>query len=572
MRLRSWPSDQAFALRTSFAIGSRRPENAAVSGVSPCPPGTPAGGDKRGRWRWLGAAAPLAVVLAASSLWAVLPPRRRPRLPNWKTAARKLLETPTQRRARWGVYAYSLTHHKVVFDFHGDALLTPASNTKLFTLAAAMQLIGPDYRFHTPVQSTALPDAQGVVSGDLVLVGKGDPDLSGRILPYRYPESDKSALLAQNPDKPIQELADQIKARGVTVVTGNIIGDDSYFSRTRYAPGWAQDDLLWGYGAAISALCVNDNSILLHVLPGATVGAPAQITLAPWAAIYTVSNYIRTGPPDSQPNINIVRPVDSNHLTLWGSIALNGKDDWESLGVQKPALFAARLLKQALQARGIAVYGRAEARHAPLRMGDETQIQTYPPAPYTLATYTSLPLQDDMQLLAKISQNQWAEMLLRLLGRLQLNDGSLAAGLQVRAAFLHQQVGLDPHAFDLYDGSGLARDNLVQPEAVVQLLTYMDQQPRTADFRALLPIAAVDGDLHDRFRGTPSAGRILAKTGYVDHVYALSGYAITLGGDHLAFSIIVNDDDMKGKEIKQVMDEIANAMVTGVLTPMPLGG
>lgn len=501
-----------------------------------------------------------------------MPPRHPPQLPNWKKAARKLLNSPTQRRARWGVYVYSLSRHHVVFDYHGDALLTPASNTKLFTLAAAMQLIGPDYRFHTPVKATALPDASGVLSGDLVLVGKGDPNLSGRILPYRYPQSDKSALLAQDPDKPIEELADQIKARGVTAVTGNIIGDDSFFSRTRYAPGWAQDDLLWGYGAAISALCVNDNSILLHVRPGPAVGAPAQITLTPWAGIYTVSNYIRTSRAGSQPNINIVRPVDSNHLVLWGSIALNGKGDWEALGVQKPALFAARLLQQALQARGIAVYGRAQARHAPLRMGDETLTKTYPAAPYTLATYTSLPLQDDMQLVAKISQNQHAEMLLRLLGQTQLHDGSLAAGLQVRAAFLHQQVGLGPHAFDLYDGSGLARDNLVQPQAVVQLLTYMSQQPRAADFRALLPIAAVDGDLHDRFQGTPSAGRILAKTGYVEHVYALSGYATTLAGQKLAFSIIVNDDDMGGKEVKQVMDEIANAMVSGVLTPLPLGG
>lgn len=541
MRLRSWTSDQAFALRISRATVRL-------------------------------AAASLAVFLAAAVLSAAMPPRRPPRLPNWKTAARKLLNSPTQRRARWGVYVYSLTRLRVVFDYHGDALLTPASNTKLFTLAAAMQLIGPDYRFHTPVQATAMPDQNGVVSGDLVLVGKGDPNLSGRILPYHYPQSDKSALLAQDPAKPIQELADQIKARGVTAVTGDIIGDDSYFSRTRYAPGWAQDDLLWGYGAAISALCVNDNSILLHVLPGPAVGAPAQITLTPWAGIYTVSNYIRTSPAGSQPNINIVRPVDSNHLVLWGSIALNGKGDWEALGVQKPALFAARLLKQALQARGIAVYGRAVARHAPLRMGDETLTKTYPATPYTLATYTSLPLQDDMQLVAKISQNQHAEMLLRLLGQTQLHDGSLAAGLQVRAAFLHQQVGLGPHAFDLYDGSGLARDNLVQPQAVVQLLTYMSQQPRAADFRALLPIAAVDGDLHDRFQGTPSAGRILAKTGYVEHVYALSGYATSLQGQKLAFSIIVNDDDMGGKEVKQVMDEIANAMVSGVLTPLPLGG
>ncbi len=485
---------------------------------------------------------------------------------------RRLLDSPAQRRARWGIEVYSLTHHRTVFSYNGDALLTPASNTKLFTLAAALQLIGPDYRFQTPVQSTALPDAHGVLSGDLVLVGKGDPNLSGRLLPYHYPQSDKPELLAQDPAKPIEELADQIKARGVTAITGDVIGDDSYFSRTRYAPGWAQDDLLWGYGAAISALCVNDNSIQLHVLPAAVVGAPAEITLAPWAGIYTVTNYIRTGPAGSPRTINVIRPPDSNHLILWGSIGQGDAGDWESLGVQRPALFAARLLKQALQERGIAVYGRAVARHAPWRMGDETPSIAFPPAPYTLATHTSLPLYDDLQLTAKISQNQHAEMLLRLLGKLKLGEGSLNAGLQVRDAFLHQQVGLGPHAVDFFDGSGLARETLVQPSAVVQLLTYMNAQPLAADFRALLPIAAVDGDLHDRFQGTPSAGRLEAKTGYVDHVYALSGYATTLLGDHLAFSIIVNDDDLHGAEIKQVMDEIANAFVTGRLEALPLGG
>ena len=537
MPFRSRPLDQAFALRTISATLRR--------------------------------AAPVCLLAAALPLLAA-PPRPRP--PRWAAAVRRLLHTPTQRRARWGVYVYSLSRHRPLFSYNGHALLTPASNTKLFTLAAAMQLIGPDYRFHTPVQATALPDAHGVVSGDLVLVGKGDPNLSGRPLPYQYPDSDKPAVLAQDPTKAINDLADQIKARGVTAVTGNIIGDDSYFSRTRYAPGWAQDDLLWGYGAAISALCVNDNRIFLHVLPGGEVGAPAEITLTPWTGIYTVTNRIRTGPAGSPRQINIIRPPDSNHLILWGSIGMGDRGDWESLAVQRPARFAARLLKQALEARGIAVYGRAVARHAPWRMGAETPKTDYPPAPYTLATYTSLPLLDDLQLTAKVSQNQHAEMLLRLLGKLKLGEGSLAAGLQVRNAFLYQQVGLWPHATEFYDGSGLARDTLVQPAAVVRLLTYMSQQPLAADFRNLLPIAAVDGDLHDRFHGTPAAGHIWAKTGFVEHVYALSGYATTLRGTQRAFSIIVNDDDMPGAEIKQVMDEIANAIVTGRLQHVPLGG
>lgn len=525
-------------------------------------------------------AATLALLLPVT---AAAPRRRhRPTRPAWVAGAEALLNQPDQRRALWGVYVYSLDRHQVLFDHQGESLLTPASNTKLFTTAATLELIGPDYRFHTAVVSDADPDAAGVVHGDLVLVGRGDPNLSGRPLPYRYPVSDDPKVLIQQPDLPIEELADQIQRRGVKTVVGDIVGDDSYFSHERYAEGWAQDDLLWGYGAAVSALCVDDNSILLHITPGLHAGDPADVQLAPWAGIYTLTNKVETAPPGSARQIELDRDPDSNHLVLQGSIPVGDKGDWEALGVQRPALFAARLFKQALERRGIAVYGRAVTRHAPLlppqppplpvlvppAKGGEHEADAPEPAPVQLADHASVPLVEDLQLIDKISQNLHAEMMLRLLGKLKAGQGSLAAGREVRRQFL-TQVGLGPHDYYLRDGSGLSRENLVQPAAIVKLLAFMDQQPVAAAWHSLLPIAGVDGSLDHRFKNTLAEGRIQAKTGYVEHVYALSGYATTVAGEHLAFSIMVNNDDMPGRQVKAVMDDLATSFVTGK-PPQPL--
>lgn len=537
------------------------------------------------RWFYLGAAwlPACLLLLAASPAWAAGPAAKRPRrasAPAWIKAARQLLTEPDQQRSHWGVYVYSLDRRQALFDYNGEALFTPASNTKLFTTAATLALIGPDYRFHTSVVARSAPDANGAVQGDLVLIGRGDPNLSGRPLPYRYPISDEPATLAQAPDRPIEVLADQLQQRGVKQVVGNIVGDDSYFSFERYPEGWAQDDLLWGYGAAVSALCVDDNSILLHVLPGARAGDPAAVQLTPWADIYSLRNEIVTTPAGSgRSHIELDRDPDSTQLVLQGTIPVGDKGDWEALGVQRPALFAARLLKQALERRGIVIYGRAEARHAPLlppaplplaapAKGGDGQAGVAAAPQVQLADYASVPLVEDLQLIDKISQNLHAELMLRLLGKLKAGQGSLAAGRAVRGAFL-AGIGLGPHEYFFRDGSGLSRENLVQPAAIVKLLVYMDGQPQAADWHSLLPLAGEDGSLADRFKNTPAAGRIQAKTGYVEHVFALSGYATTLAGERLAFSILVNNDDMPGHQVREVMDTLATSFVTGALRIPP---
>ncbi len=550
----------------------------------------------------------IALLLVAPPLPAATAAHRRSHAPKWTRAIDRLLDQPDQQRGFWGVYIYSLDRHRVLYDRDGERLFTPASNTKLFTTAAALALLGPGYRFHTAVQTTTPPDAMGVVHGDLVLVGDGDPTLSGRQYPYRY--QGPNDLPPYPPDQAIQELADQIARRGVKVVDGAIVGDDSYFANEHYAEGWSQDDLVWGYGAAVSALTINDNERFVEVWPGPAVGQPAMVRLAPDDGSLIIENRVRTTAASSPRDIELYRDFGSRRLIVWGTMPAGSAMDLETAAVQHPARWAARLLKRALRQRGIEVLGDVEAHHltpawlaapeqkpqpvaaaprlaeqsARLSPAREAQPQRPTdrgphklrlwgggaasesgavaphPASFTLASLQSPPLWQALQVIDKVSQNLHAELMLRLIGKIKNGDGSLAGGLAARSVFL-TQAGLTAHDYYFRDGSGLSRENLVKPQAITNLLIYMDSQPYAALWRSFLPIAGQDGSLERRFGHTLVQGRIFAKTGYVEHVHTLSGYATTLGGEHLAFSIMVNNDDMPGRQVTQVIDAICEAMI-----------
>lgn len=481
----------------------------------------------------------------------------------WIARIRAVLQRPAQARAFWGIYIYSLDHHRLLYQHNGNRLFVPASNTKLFTIATALCKPGPNYQFHTSVRATTPPDSAGRVVGNLVLVGRGDPTLSGRLYPYPNPHL---KLKPNPPDQAIAALARQIAARGIKSVDGNIIGDDTWYRYQPYPQGWAQDDLMWGYGAAISALTVNDNQYLMHILPGAQVGETARVRIRPWVGALRIDNRLLTVPAGGQRKLYIDRRVGSNILHLWGTIPYGDKGDRETLAVGDPALFAARLLLRDLERQGIKVYGRALARHClpfPQQPGLTAPACTPPPSGMRVAVLNSPPLAEDLQWILKVSQNLHAELMLRLLGKQAGGDGSLASGLKARQTFLEQQVGLKPQDFFFRDGSGLSRETLVKPRAIVRLLRFMARQPApiAADFRSFLPVAGVDGTLQDRFTNTPAQGVLLGKTGFVEHDRALSGYAVTRGGDHLAYSIVVNNDDMKGPQMRSAIDRIALAMI-----------
>jgi serine-type D-Ala-D-Ala carboxypeptidase/endopeptidase (penicillin-binding protein 4) len=471
-------------------------------------------------------------------------------------------------RGFWGLEVSSLSTGKVLYARDADRLFTPASNTKLFTTAAALALIGPDYSFHTTVETNGTLDTHGRLTGDLVLVGRGDPNLSGRELPY--------ALHTQRNDHPIrvlEQLADTLAQKGVKYVDGDIIADDSYFAFERYGEGWSQDDLVWADGAPVSALTINDNVIFVNILPADRAGDRAFVSITPFADYYRIDNRIITTPAGTGRKIFINREPGATVLTLWGNMPLDDAGANEALAIEDPAEFAAGLFRQLLEVRGIAVYGRQKTRHTELsslstltvtasaaaRGGDEPlrQLQNQP---LVLASYQSKPLIEDVRVINKVSQNLHAEILLRLLGRERGTAGTVEGGLEVLRGFLNQ-AGIPGDQYAFYDGSGLSRQNLVTPHTVVQLLLYADSQPWGQSFRDTLPLAGTDGSLSDRFKSGDVQGRVHAKTGSLGGVKTLSGYATTNRGERIAFSILSNNFNLPDKRINETIDNLVGVIL-----------
>jgi D-alanyl-D-alanine carboxypeptidase/D-alanyl-D-alanine-endopeptidase (penicillin-binding protein 4) len=508
--------------------------------------------------------------LAAIALWlALLLPahagnnKRTQNLVKLTHDIQTILDDPEAARGFWGVDAISLDTGRTLVALNQDKLFTPASNAKLFTTAAVFGLIAPDYRFKTTVETMGTLDKYGRLDSDLILVGRGDPNLSGRTLPYNMHTERKTP-----PIQVLQELADTLVQHGLKYVDGDVIADDSYFVWERYGEGWSQDDLAREWGAPVSALTINDNVIFVNIMPATRPGERAFLNIAPFPEYYKIDNRVITTPPGSGPRtVSINREPGSNLLTFWGNIPQDDPGFGEALAIDDPADFAARLFQQLLEQRGVTIYGKARTHHTELASmqtfsvtslasdGGGNSMRPAITLPMVLASYQSQPVTQDLRVINKVSQNLHAELMLRLLGKEKGNSGSIQGGLEVLRGFL-VNAGLKPEQFVFLDGSGLSREDLVTPEATVSLLRYCQQQSWGAAFADTLPVAATDGSLADRFRNTPAAGVVRAKTGSLSHVYSLSGYATTASGDHIVFSVMTNNNNMPTKKALDTIDQI----------------
>jgi len=461
------------------------------------------------------------------------------------------LDSPAARDAFWGIQAIDLASGRTIYELNQDRFFVPASNTKLFTTALALELLGPDARFHTRVLAENLPDKNGMVAGSLRLLAGGDPNLSPRTIPYEKGPVTGDPLIA------IEDLAAQVAAAGVKCVTGDIVGDDTYYVWEPYADGWSVQDPAGIDGTAVSAFSVNDNSITALIRPGAAAGDPALLRLNPALEYYQVENRIRTVAAKGERRIHAERLPGSLQLHLWGTIPLGDRPQTEELGIDDPALYAAIALRQALEDRGINVEGEARAEHLlPGDVPDLRRAAAPPPAAGTeLARRDSAALLECLRVTDKVSENLHAEMMLRAVGRARRNIGSREAGLEELRAFL-AAAGIPVAAYHLADGSGMARMNLVTPSAVLRLLRYMYQSKERENFLSLLPVGGEDGTLASRFTDNGVSGRIHAKTGTLAHVSALSGYAQRADNTWVAFSILVNNFNGPSSDVRKVMDQV----------------
>ncbi len=505
--------------------------------------------------------------------------QKRAKAPPEKPLAARIeaaLADPEVARGYWGIEVVSLTTGRTLYARNSDKLFTPASNTKLFVTAAAMASIGPDYRFRTTLETAGAVDRHGRLLGDLVLTGRGDPNLSGRTLPFHV-----RTERALPPMHVLDKLADQLVARRIKVIDGDLIADDSYFAFERYGEGWSHEDLERGWGAPVSALTLNDNVLFVNVMPADRVGEKAFVSLEPYTEYYLLDNRVVTTPAGSGPrSVTVQRGMERNPgthaITLWGSIPLDDPGYNEALALEDPADFVAQIFRRLLERRGIAVYGKVRAQHndpaAPSTIrvtatasaggggGSHETGLLGPAPPAVLAVHESQPLQEDLRVINKVSQNLHAEIVLRLLGREKGGAGTIAAGLDMVRAFL-TQCGVEPGEAVFYDGSGLSRKNLVTPRALRGLLECASRQAWFERFRDTLPVAGVDGSLAARLKETFAENNVRAKTGSLDHVNSLSGYATTRGGDRVAFVVLTNNHNLTRARAEQAIDRIVEAIV-----------
>jgi D-alanyl-D-alanine carboxypeptidase/D-alanyl-D-alanine-endopeptidase (penicillin-binding protein 4) len=460
-----------------------------------------------------------------------------------------ILRSSEARRGHWGIEVVRLKDGKVLYARNAEQLFLPASNMKLFTTAAALEKLGPDFRFRTTVESDAAPDAAGRV-GDLLLVGRGDPTLGPRVIPGQPQPANAAPAEAI-----FEELAGQVAARGVREVGGNLVADDSHFLYEPYSHGWEEEDLVFGYAAPVTALAFNDNALRIRFAPGAKAGERARVTLEPLPDYYQLNNRLETAPAGTRAQIFLERAPGSNQLDVWGEIAVDAEAQEDAVALANPPQLAGELFRRALEARGIVVRGPVEVRHS-TRI--EAAAVSDPPLParVVLAEHLSEPLARDIEIINKYSHNLHAEMLLRTLGREAKNYGSLTRGLQALEEFA-AAAGIEKDESIFTDGAGLSRHTLVAPHALIKLLRHMAASPRFEAFLASLPVAGEDGTLAERFRGTRARGRIRAKTGTMENVNALSGYMELPSGERLAFSIIGNSHPLKSAAGRDVVDRIA---------------
>jgi D-alanyl-D-alanine carboxypeptidase/D-alanyl-D-alanine-endopeptidase (penicillin-binding protein 4) len=443
-----------------------------------------------------------------------------------------LLADPRLNGGHAGVVVRRANTGEVVYSRNGDKRFNPGSNEKLLSSAAALDILGLDYRFTTSVSFSGTRTA-GTVSGNLYLKGTGDPTTSAAVY---------------------DALAVQVRAAGITRVNGGLIADDTWFDRVPLGTEWAWDDEPFAYAAQISALTVSASDIhdtgVVRVTsgPGAAAGSPAVVTLDPPSSGVTVVNQAVTGPAGSARSISVTREHGKNVILVTGSTPVGVPAPAPNLRtVDNPALYAASVFRAALFRRGVTV----------VKPG--STIGATPAGTTAVTSRQSMPLSQLLPAFLKVSNNGHAEILTKSIGRKVSNQGTWSAGLAATATFLNS-VGVSASNLRMVEGAGLSRQDLVTPTEVTALLRGVQSRPWFTTWYNALPIAGapgqlVGGTLENRMKNTAAANNVHAKTGTLTSVSALSGYVTNAAGEKLVFSVLTKD--FLGAAPKSLEDSIA---------------
>ncbi|MEP7185441.1 MAG: D-alanyl-D-alanine carboxypeptidase/D-alanyl-D-alanine-endopeptidase [Rhodanobacter sp.] len=434
------------------------------------------------------------------------------------------IDQPRFAAAAWGIAVVSLDSGRTLYVHNADQLLQPASTAKLFTAAVSLSALGPDYRMATQLLTSGKM-VQGRLNGPLILYGGGDPTLG-----------------TESTENWADQLAGQAAAHGLRFVRGGLIADDTWFAGPAHGSGWEAEDLQSWFAVPSSALSVDENIARVTIAPGTAPGRAAQLSIAPQDAFPDIDGQLITTARRTADDINLYRGPGDLTLHVFGSVAADRHRQDFKLAMSDPARVAGMQLRQALKNHGIHITGKLSVVHWP-------QINPAPPEKAQLiAQVLSPPLSDILGRGLKRSQNLYLQNLLLSVGAMRpapATTGFTSTERRGIGALRHllDQIGIPPSASLIGEGTGLSRRDLVTPNAMARLLTYLAALPYADMIRDALPIAGVDGTLAGHMRGTAAENNVHAKTGSMSYVHCLAGYVTSAAGEHLAFAIMLNNYD-----------------------------
>lgn len=413
-----------------------------------------------------------------------------------------------------GIHIVDVASGETIFELRPDEPRIIASNTKLFTTAAALDGLGPGFFFETDVLMQGAVDS-GILNGDLAVVGGGDPNISGR-----HYEGDPLAVF--------RDWAVRLRQAGVEKVHGDVFLVHGRFQPPRVHPDWPENQLGRWYEAPVEALSFNDNCMLVRVWPGRRAGDPARVELVPELQVLEVRNLAQTTDSSRQHRVSIDRLDGSRVVTVAGSVYRHAAPVEAWVTVPEPLTYFGAALRRAFDESGVELTG--EMRPTPsLPWGHWDWAAGYRTDLMTAAEVTN-----------KRSQNFFAESLLKLMGFELCGEGTWEAGRQVIEEFL-ERIRIPAGESYLADGSGMSRENRFTPRQITHLLRHMYSHPRGREFLLTLPYSGEPGlRWESRLSEPPYRGNVFAKTGSLTGVSTLSGYAKARSGRIFAFSILCN--------------------------------
>ncbi len=441
---------------------------------------------------------------------------------------------PSFASAQWGVEVVSLDRGEILFEHNPNRLYMPASNNKLLTSAATLVRLGPEFRFETAV-STDGSIGGGVLKGNLIVAGTGDPSFAAR-----FHSGDPFAVF--------KDWARQLREKGIRKINGNLIGDDRAFPEPWLGSSWEWDDLPYGYAAPVTALQFNENLVVAEITPAEKEGEPAAVTIRPLPGYLKVDFRVLTGPQGFEDKIEVDRAETGESVVIQGTVPFRGEPVTQTIAVRYPTLFFLQALKETLQQEGVDV---AQCR---LKRALETSDSSAALQP--LWTQSSPPLAEILRPLLKVSQNLYAETMTRTLGLAVSRAGTFDRGKEIVEEGL-RGMAIEKGTYFYADGSGLSRRNLISADLLVRIFKFMYHHKYFPQFYDALPIAGVDGTITARLKGTKAENNVRAKTGTSASVRSLSGYIRTADGEMLAFAMIANNFLASSKSAEYVQDAAA---------------